>query len=98
MGSNDMAVWFVLDIPAMTQEQSAAVLKDMGLTDRPPPGQIFHVEGPGEGGTRVVDVWESEEAFNSFMQERLAPAFERAGVQMPPDARPQFMPAWHILK
>lgn len=93
-----MAVWFVLDIPAMTREQGDAILKDLGLTDRPPPGQLFHVEGPGEGGARVVDVWESEEAFNSFMQERLGPAFERAGVQLPEGARPQFMPVWHMLK
>jgi hypothetical protein len=94
-----MAVWFILDVPAMTREQAGAVLKDLGLTDRPPPGQIFHIEGPGEGGgARVVDVWESEEAFNKFLQERLGPAFERAGVQMPPDVRPQFMPVWHVLK
>ena len=93
-----MAVWFVFDVPGMTREQADAVLKALDLGGKPPPGQIFHVEGPSEGGTRVVDVWESEEAFGRFFQERLTPAFQQAGVHVPEGARPQFMPAYNILK
>src|SRR2546423_11123491 len=98
-GGESVAVWFVLDIPGMRPEQSEAVLKDLGLTDRPAQGQILHVEGPAAGGgMRVADIWESEDAFNRFFQERLMPAFQRAGVQMPEGARPEFMPASHLLK
>jgi hypothetical protein len=42
---------------------------------------VFHLEGPMEGGgMRIVDVWESPEAFQTFGQERLAAAFQKAGV------------------
>jgi hypothetical protein len=92
-----MAVWFSLDIP-MAPEQGDAGLRELGLTDRPAPGQIFHVEGPSDGGIRVVDVWESEEVFGQFFQERLKPAFERVGVQVPEDMQPQFVPVRNMLK
>jgi hypothetical protein len=46
------------------------------------------------GGTRVVDVWESQEVFDAFIRDRLQPAFERAGVSMPPDLRPTA--AWPV--
>jgi hypothetical protein len=42
------------------------VVFDLGLNNQPAPGQIFHVEGASTGGVRVMDVWESEEAFGKF--------------------------------
>lgn len=39
-----------------------------------------------DGGWRVVDVWESEDAFNKFAKERLGPAMAAAGG--PPDGAP----------
>ena len=38
-----------------------------------PEGQISHVAGPTDGGFRVIDVWESREAFECFEREVLAP-------------------------
>jgi hypothetical protein len=92
-----MAVWFSLELP-MTEQQADAVLRELDLTDKPAPGQIFHVEGMAGGTIRVVDVWESEEAFGQFMQERLGPAFQRAGVQVPEGMQPQFLQARNMLK
>jgi hypothetical protein len=92
-----MAVWFSLDIP-MTPEQGDAVMRELGLSDRPAPGQVFHVEGPIDGGVRVVDVWESEEVFGQYVQERLMPALERVGIQVPKDMQPQLLPVRNMLK
>ena len=39
-----------------------------------------------------------QEAFGQFFQERLKPAFDRVGVQVPEDMQPQFMPARNMLK
>jgi hypothetical protein len=90
-----MAIAYIIEIPSMNQEQSAAVLRELGLTNTPPSGQILHIEGPMEGGgTRVVDVWESQEVFDTFIRDRLQPAFERAGVSMPPDLQPTA--AWPV--
>jgi hypothetical protein len=50
-------------------------------------GILVHVAGPGKSGFRVVDVWESEEAFGRFA-ERLGPILEEIGVQGGPEVYP----------
>ncbi len=85
-----MALAFLIEIPGMTPDQGAAVLRELGLSDRPPAGQVVHIEGPMEGGgMRIVDVWESQEAFQSFVQEQLGAAFARAGMTLPADLQPK---------
>lgn len=53
-----------------------------------PAGLIVHVAGRHNGGVRIIDVWESEEAHAKFAQERLMPAVSRAmgeqGPRQPP--------------
>ena len=83
-----MAVAFLIEIPGFTPEQAAAVLQALDLENNPAAGQIFHLEGPMDGGMRVVDVWESPEAFQAFAQERLAAAFQEAGAAFPADMQP----------
>ena len=36
----------------------------------------------GPDGFRVIDIWESREAFDDFMSERVMPAMEEAGMSM----------------
>jgi quinol monooxygenase YgiN len=45
--------------------------------------------GKGPNGFRVVDVWESQEAFDSFMNDKLMPAMEEAGMSDMPGHRPR---------
>ena len=94
-----MALAFLIEIPNMTAAQGAAVLRELGFTDRAPAGQILHIEGPMEGGYRVVDVWESQEVFQTFVQEQLGPAFARAGLTLPADLQPKAVwPVTAVLK
>jgi hypothetical protein len=53
---------------------------------------ILHSAGQGDRGWYAYDIWESREAFQRFMDERLMPAFsEVMGDQPPPpEAAPQF--------
>ena len=44
--------------------------------DESPEGLIVHSAGQGEQGYYVYDVWESREAFERFMEEKLGPALE----------------------
>ncbi len=57
------------------------------LGDFVPDGLIVHVAGPTESGFRIIDVWESEEAWERFRNERLRPAIRRvagdASAQQP---------------
>lgn len=57
------------EMPNVTESDYLTVEKHLG-PDRPE-GLIAHVSGPVEGGWRVINVWESEAAFQKFRSERL---------------------------
>ncbi|HET8628723.1 MAG TPA: hypothetical protein VFL91_14980 [Thermomicrobiales bacterium] len=91
-----MAIAFLFELPDMSPEQSAAIIREMDLGGKPPAGQILHIEGPMEGGgTRGVDVWESREALEEFVRERLGPIAQRMGIALP---EPTVWPVTPILK
>jgi len=52
-----------------------------------PTGAKLHVSGFADDGLHVLDVWESEEAFNEFMARRLSPAIAEIGITGEPDVR-----------
>ena len=61
-----------------------------GVTRRPE-GLIVHSAGQGDSGYYVYDIWESREAFQRFMDEKLGPAIaEVMGGPPPPGGEPQF--------
>jgi len=55
--------------------------------DWPVPGLLAHVAGQGAHGFRVVDVWQSEEAFRKF-GEKLTPIMQAIGIQGEPEVYP----------
>ena len=55
--------------------------------DWPVEGLLAHVAGQAAGGFRVVDVWESEEAFRRF-GEKLMPILQEVGVEGQPEMYP----------
>ena len=80
-----MPVAFMLDFPDGTHEQYDAVVEKMQLDGQLPPGALFHVAGAGpSGGLRVVDVWESDAAFQAFQDEKIRPITAESGL-MPPE-------------
>ena len=59
-----------------------------------PKGLISHVGfAKPEDGWMVVDVWESEDAFNEFGK-TLIPIIQKSGVEVP---QPQVVPAHFVL-
>jgi hypothetical protein len=48
-----------------------------------PDGAIFHVAGPTDNGLMVIEVWESPEHIERFMQERLGARMEEAQIPEP---------------
>jgi hypothetical protein len=64
----------VTDIPvswAAYEELAAAALDEL------PAGLIVHAAGPTDEGVRMVDVWQSEDAYRAFREERLLPLLAR---------------------
>ncbi len=94
-----MAVGLRLKFPGGTQQQYEAVHRKMDIDANPPAGMIFHSAGPIEGGWGVIDVWESRDAFDTFVGGRLQPALGELGdeaFQGPPDIKE--FPVHHYTK
>lgn len=50
-------------------------------SENKPDGLMSHLAAPGaDGGFQVVEVWESEEAWNTFLNEQLIPAVQEIGA------------------
>jgi len=61
--------------------------------DEAPEGLIVHSAGQGEQGYYVYDLWESREAFDRFMEEKLGPALREVMGGPPPEGgAPQYFP------
>jgi hypothetical protein len=81
-----MAIAVMQDFPGGTQEQydqiNDQVLAQLDLGGHTPKGCLFHTAGPIEGGWRVLDVWESQDALNTFLGV-LGPIGQSAGIAQP---------------
>jgi hypothetical protein len=80
-----MAVVMRMAWPEVTQEQYDATLEAVGWEENPPDGAIFHVAFFDEGGFKAIDVWESPEKFQTFLDERLSPGIEQVGIEGEPN-------------
>jgi hypothetical protein len=73
----------VMQFEGMGQEQYEAVMKELHLkvggNGGWPDGIVSHTAGKTANGWCVIDVWESEAAWNAFFQHQLQPAFEKVG-------------------
>jgi hypothetical protein len=61
----------------VTPELADEVEVEMGIRDDPPAGLVVHARLIRQGQWHVVDVWDSIEAFDAFVRDRLAPASQR---------------------
>ena len=95
-----MPVLMVHDGPGGTREQYEEVGSRLtdgrglnSLSDWPTGGILSHAAGPTEDGWRVVDVWESEEAFQRF-GEVIGPILQEVGMP----GQPQLFPLHNFVK
>ena len=79
-----MAVVLLIEVPGGTIEQYDTVVRQLEESGgRFGDGQTYHVAGPTDDGFMVVDVWNSREDFDRFIQGRLGDAIQAAGVPQP---------------
>lgn len=78
-----MAIGVIMDFAGGNAEQYDGVIEQMQLGGRVPEHAIFHVAGPYAGGWRVVDVWDSPEAFQAFAESQIGPLAGAAGLPEP---------------
>jgi len=73
---------FVQDIAASWDQYQRVTAE---LMDPAPAGLLLHIAGPTEEGFRIIDLWESERAWQRFRDERLAPAIAALGGPSRPE-------------
>lgn len=79
-----MSVLVVSEVPGVTAEQDAAMVKALNLEEAPPAGARARLASPTANGWRVVSLWDSEEQWVRFRDETLAPALQQVGRSVPP--------------
>ena len=67
----------------VTYEIYQQVSAKLGVDNDPPEGLILHTASEVDGQLKVVDVWESPEAFQAFADEKIGPLTAEAGLAPP---------------
>jgi hypothetical protein len=69
----------------ISKAQYEALRKEVNWEGNQPQGGVLHAAGFDDSDRiHVADVWESAEAMNAFVEQRLMPAFKQLGFP-PPD-------------
>jgi hypothetical protein len=89
-----MSTVMLMEWTGVTPDQYNQVMRTLDLDNKPPAGGIFHVSGFAGGTLRVLDIWDSQQAFEKFQKDRLTDAVQKAGINGQPKV--QFFPAHNI--
>ncbi len=83
----EVAVAVQLDFKGGTLDQYDQAVERLGFLPGGPsaPEQLFHWVTKTDDGFRVVDVWQSREAFEQFLSTRMRVVAAEVGQAFPPD-------------
>ncbi len=90
-----MAVILEVVFQGLSPQQYDQLKEKVGWVDSPPVGGISHVVWWEGDDCHGIDVWESEDAWAAFGQDRMGPAAAELGIAM--EAGPLFHDAHEIL-
>jgi len=79
-----MSVVMKMHWPEVSKEQYEAARREINWEGDVPSGAQFHVSWFGPDGFRVMDVWDSAEDFQRFVETRLQPGVQKIGIQGQP--------------
>jgi hypothetical protein len=82
-----MAVAMFMHWPGMTSDQYDAVMARLGLDANPAAGGVLHVAAVTDDGVEVVDVWQTEQALNGFLEQRMLPVVGELGITGEPEIK-----------
>jgi hypothetical protein len=97
-----MAVAFIQEFDVRGDDRTTtnydAIQERLNAREDPPEGGLVHTAGFDEdaGVFRIFDVWETREAGERFIRERLRPILEEVMASRP-DAAPPDREAWYEL-
>ncbi|HWO93187.1 MAG TPA: hypothetical protein VNL92_00305 [Dehalococcoidia bacterium] len=82
-----MAVAIFMKWDGVTAERYDEVRRLVNWEGDVPPGGMLHMAAFDNDGMRVTDVWESAEAFQTFVDGRLTPGVQQLGITTQPDVQ-----------
>jgi hypothetical protein len=86
-----MAVFMELDFEGFTTDQYDAVNDALDPQGNPPNGLIAHSARMDGDSLRILDIWESPEAFGAFAESKIGPTMtETLGDDAPEIPDPKF--------
>jgi hypothetical protein len=71
-------------------------LHDLVIEEGTPKGLLSHTAGEAKGGVLIFDIWESADAFNTFMKDTLAPRIEKSGIKIAKKPEPTIYELYNI--
>jgi hypothetical protein len=82
-----MAIVMIMDWAGVSPAQYEQARKLINWEGDVPSGARFHVSAFDESGLRVVDLWDSAEAFQQFVDQRLMPGVQQIGIEGQPNVQ-----------
>ncbi len=81
-----MAVLVFVNWPGATRELYEKIRAEVDWAGMRPSGANLHMSSFDDaGGLHVVDHWDSAQQFQTFIEEKIGPAAQRAGVTSQPE-------------
>ena len=80
------------------------ITQQIGVEADPPAGLVVHTHFADHGHVQVVDVWDSQEAYERFQESRLGPALQTVAAEhgmdmsQSPQPDPTFMTVGGLVK
>jgi hypothetical protein len=98
-----MAVGVLMNMSGVTQDQYEQLNQKMFGTNvlessDAPEGLIMHSAGPTPEGWYVYDVWESKDAFQRFVEDKLGPAVQELTGGEGGGNEPQYFEVFHVVQ
>lgn len=82
-----MAIVMDMSWKGVTREQYEATRRIVRWDTDIAPGGLAHVSWFDGDALRVVDLWESAEQFQAFVEQRLMPGVQQVGIETQPEVR-----------
>jgi hypothetical protein len=79
-----MATIMMMHWPEVTKAIYEAARKEVNWEGDPAPGGKFHASWFANDGLHVMDVWESPQHFQRFVETRLGPVTQKLGLKTQP--------------
>lgn len=82
-----MKIGMLMSVSQVGYEEYSKVLKEIGIDNEKqetwPTGLILHMAGPRAGIWQIIDIWNSMEEFEIFLNSRLMPVLKKTNSQIP---------------